>query len=178
MEEKVSSHSAPPRELFLPTADLYDKYGDTARVPEVAWRSFGGTSHVLGRVVTLQCWEDNSRLKELVASEGHGRILVVDAGGSTRCAMLGDQLAQRAQVHHWSGIVLYGSVRDVAVLRTIRLGVWALASTPRKSTRWGEGQVDLAIRLGNVQVQPGDYCVADEDGVLFLSPTVVDPPNM
>jgi regulator of ribonuclease activity A len=168
--------SPPPVDLLsLPTADLYDQYLDTARVPEVAWRSLGGKAHAAGRVVTIQCGEDNSRLKELVTTtEGHGRMLVVDAGGSRRCAMVGDQLAAAAHAHHWSGLVIYGSVRDVAVLRTLDVGIWALGSTPRKSTRRGEGQVDLAIRIGHVEVHPGDYCIADEDGVLFLRPDQVE----
>ena len=96
--------------------------------------------------------------------------MVVDAGGSRRCAVLGDMIAEQARDNGWRGIIVNGCVRDVAVLRSLEnFGVMALGSLPRKSTRRGEGQVDLPIRLGNVEVQTGDYVVADDDGLLFLT---------
>lgn len=96
--------------------------------------------------------------------------MVVDAGASRRCAVLGDMIAEKARDNGWQGIIVYGCVRDVAVLRTLdNFGVVALGSLPRKSTRRGEGQKDLTIRLGNVEVNTGDYVVADADGILFLA---------
>lgn len=163
----------------MATADLYDKFLDTARVPEnIAWQSYGKRVHFSGPVVTVKCFEDNSRIKELAessSSRSHdngnhagGAVMVVDAGGSRRCAVLGDLIAAQAVEHGWAGLIIHGCVRDVSVLRDMEIGILALGSTPRKSTRQGEGQVDLTIRIGNVEVNPGDYVVADADGVLFL----------
>ena len=158
------------------TADLYDKFLDDARVPvEISWQSYGALQHFSGPVTTIKCFEDNSRIKECAQTAvTDGRIMVVDAGGSRRCAVLGDWIAAQARDNGWRGIIVYGCVRDVAILKTLdNFGCLALGSTPRKSTRRGEGQVGLAIHLGNVHVNPGDYVVADDDGVIFLTPEQV-----
>ena len=160
-----------PSVLSKATADLYDQFLDQARVPlDISWQSYGNKSHFAGPIVSIKCFEDNSRIKECAESPGNGRVMVVDAGGSRRCAVLGDMIAEQARDNGWRGIIVNGCVRDVAVLRSLEnFGVMALGSLPRKSTRRGEGQVDLPIRLGNVEVQTGDYVVADDDGLLFLT---------
>jgi len=158
--------------LSQSTADVYDIFLDGARVPTGvgAWRSYGSVPHFAGPVWTIKCHEDNSRVRECAASSGRGRVMVVDAGGSHRCAVLGDAIARTARDNGWRGIVVYGCVRDVPVLRTLDgFGVVALGSTPRKSTRRGEGQTNLTIQIGNVQVGTGDYVIADADGILFLT---------
>lgn len=109
----------------------------------------------------------------MAEQDGKGRVLVVDAGGSTRCAVLGDLMARMACDNHWNGIIIHGCVRDVSILANVDMGILALGSTPRKSTRRGEGQTELTIRLHQVEVNTGDYVVADADGVLFLRPDQV-----
>jgi regulator of ribonuclease activity A len=80
---------------FEPTCDLYDEFGDKAHVPEVQWKSYGGGANKFcGYVVTVKCFEDNSWVKEMVEQTiGQNKVLVVDGGGSTRCALMGDRLA-------------------------------------------------------------------------------------
>lgn len=153
---------------FKPTCDLYDEHLDAARVPTVSLCNLGGRSQFFGRAVTVKCFEDNSRIKELVATAGEGRVMVVDGGGSLRCALVGDVLAGEAQRNGWAGVIVYGSVRDKAALGQLDLGVMAIDVTPRKSVRRGEGQVDISIQLGDVWCHPGDLVYADEDGVLLL----------
>lgn len=155
---------------FLATCDLYDEYIDTARVPTVQWKSYGGKAAFCGPVLTIKCHEDNSRIKELVDTEGRGRIMLVDGGGSLRCALLGDNLAKKAMDNSWAGIVVYGCVRDVEVLADMTdLGVLALGCTPRKSVRRGEGQQGVEIRIGDVSCVTGDYAFCDQNGILILS---------
>lgn len=160
---------------FIPTCDLYDSYLDKAKVPTtLQWRSFGNVQHFCGVAVTVKCFEDNSRVKELVESAAPGpqSILVIDGGGSQRCALLGDKLAQAAAENHWVGIVVHGCVRDVDVLKKISIGIVAMGCIPRKSKRMGEGQVNVPIRVGDVMVNPGDEVYIDNDGVLFLDPSI------
>lgn len=154
---------------FIPTCDLYDEYLDAARVPTVSWQSFGAIKQFFGPVVTVKCFEDNTRVKELVETAGKGRVLVVDGGASMRCALLGDMLALKAQENNWVGILIHGCVRDVAALSKVKLGIMALGSTPRKSKRNGEGQSQLLVRLGDVECRPGDVVYCDLDGVLILT---------
>lgn len=107
-------------------------------------------------------------MKELVSSNGAGKVLVIDGGESRRCALLGDLVAKEAAVNGWEGLIVFGCVRDTKALSELDIGVKALGSIPRKSTRRGEGSVDIVINAGGVLVQPGDGIVADEDGILIL----------
>ena len=154
---------------FQPTCDLYDDYLDAARVPDAPFQNLGGKKQFCGRAVTVKCFEDNSRIKELVSkTNGKGKVLVVDGGGSRRCALLGDMVAKKAVDNDWEGLVIYGNVRDVEELRELNIGIMALGTTPRKSVRRGEGQMDLPVQIGNIWCQPGDRVYADENGVLIV----------
>ena len=164
--------SAPESIPFTPTCDLYDKFLDKARVPHLTWKSYGGRKQFCGYAVTVKCFEDNSRVKEAVETEcsSAGKVLVVDGGGSTRCALLGDMLAENAVKNQWEGIVVYGCVRDVTALAKLDVGILALGNLPRKSTRHGEGQTNIPVQVGNCTVNPGDLIFGDDDGVLVLPP--------
>jgi len=155
---------------FNSTCDLYDEHLEAARVVPGGLLHFGGQTHFSGLATTVLCFEDNSRIKELVATPGNGRVMVVDGRGSRRCALVGDVLAGQAEQNGWEGIIVYGCVRDAAELRKLGLGIMALGVTPRKSTRRGEGQIDIPIQLDGVACSPGDRVFADEDGVLLLDP--------
>jgi regulator of ribonuclease activity A len=152
------------------TCDLYDRFEAEAQVPEVALRDFGGATAFSGRIVTVKTFEDNSRIKDLSATPGEGRVLVVDGGGSLRCALLGDMIGADLVRNGWAGVVIHGCVRDVEALKGLDLGVKALASTPRKPVRRGEGQTSLPLTFGGVTWRPGDMLFADADGILVLSP--------
>jgi regulator of RNase E activity RraA len=51
---------------------------------------------------TVSCFENNPLVRKALEEPGAGRVLVVDAGGSKRCAVLGDNLAESAQRNGWS----------------------------------------------------------------------------
>lgn len=156
------------------TADLYDQFEEQLGVCEPIFSDFGGKDAFSGPAVTVKCFEDNSRVKEALAQPGEGRVLVVDAGGSMRCAMLGDLIAESAVANGWAGVVIDGCVRDVGRLAAMDLGIKALAATPRKSTRRGEGQRDLVIEVGGVLVRPGDWVYCDADGVLVAPAALIE----
>ncbi len=85
------------------TADIYDEHEADIQVCEPIFRDFGGHVRFSGPICTIKCHEDNSLVRELLGNPGKGRVLVVDAGGSMRCAMLGDILAQKGVDNGWSG---------------------------------------------------------------------------
>jgi regulator of ribonuclease activity A len=149
------------------TPDLYDRYEEALGVCAPVFQDFGGRKSFFGPVATVKCFEDNSRIKEALAEPGRGHVLVVDAGGSMRCAMLGDLIAESAVVNGWAGVVIVGYVRDTGRLAQMDLGVKALGAIPRKSTRRGEGQRDLPVEIAGVAVEPGDWVYCDGDGVVF-----------
>lgn len=154
---------------FVATCDLFDKFKDAARFVLPGFHDFGAVKRFSGEVVTVKCFEDNSRVKELLATPGNGRVLVVDGAGSLRCALMGDMIAASAVKSGWAGVVIWGCVRDVGELATLELGVKALAAIPRASTRRDQGLVDAPVELPGAVVNPGDVLFADEDGIVLLT---------
>ncbi len=151
------------------TADLSDEHGDKARICDPVFRDFGGRRAFCGPIATVKCFEDNSLVREMLSEHGDGRVLVVDAGASERCAMLGDQLAQKAVYNGWAGVLMNGLVRDAGDISKMSLGVKALGTHPRKSVKAGKGEIQVPVNFGGVEFRPGDALYADEDGVLVLS---------
>jgi regulator of ribonuclease activity A len=150
------------------TTDLCDAHEDKVRVPVLPQlRDFGGRAEFHGKVSTIKAFEDNSRVREAVAENGKGRVLVVDAGGSMRHAMLGDLLAAKAVENGWEGIVIIGAIRDSAAIAKLDLGVKAFGTCPRKTDKLGAGQRDVPLELGGIVVKPGQFVYADADGVVF-----------
>jgi regulator of ribonuclease activity A len=150
----------------LRTADLCDRYSDELEVCEPLFRDYGGRRAFGGAIATIKCFEDNSRVRELVAEAGAGRVLVIDAGGSMRRAVLGDLLAQKAVDSGWSGVLIYGCLRDAAAIAQMPLGVKAIATCPLKTDKRNEGQRDLPVRFAGATFRPGAFVYADEDGIV------------
>jgi regulator of ribonuclease activity A len=158
------------------TCDLCDAHkaslstdgGAAFRVLPPAFRDFGGITRFAGPVSTVKCFEDNSQLKAAVESPGEGRVLVVDGGGSLRRALLGGNLAAAAARNGWAGLVIDGCVRDVAELAACDVGIRALFPVPLPTERQGQGQRDVVLQIRGVWVRPGDWLVADADGIVLL----------
>ncbi|MGL6045729.1 MAG: ribonuclease E activity regulator RraA, partial [Vogesella sp.] len=134
--------------------------------------SYGGKPRFCGQVVTLKLYEDNTLVREMLAEPGAGKVLVVDGGGSKRCALLGDQIAELAVKNQWEGVVIYGCIRDSVAIGALPLGVRALDTNPKKSVKRNEGTRDLVLNFAGVDFTPGHWLYADEDGVL-LSPVAL-----
>lgn len=148
------------------TADLYDAHGETLQIMAPLFRDFGGRVCFEGPVVTLKVFEDNSLVRATLEEPGLGRVLVVDGGGSLRCALVGDQLGELGVKNGWAGILVYGCVRDTEALARLDIGIKAIAANPRKSVKKGEGARDVAVRFADVLVRPAAYLYADADGVV------------
>lgn len=162
------------------TCDLLDDHPEkdlqvvTPSMDGKFFKSYGARQSFAGQVVTVKCFEDNSRVKELLATDGRGKVLVVDGGASMRCALMGDMIAESAVNHHWSGVVIYGCVRDVDAIAKLDLGIHALAAIPQKSNRKGIGEVDLTLYFGGVSINSGDYIYADNNGIVIAKEKLVD----
>lgn len=152
--------------MTFKTADLCDLYSETVQVCEPIFRDFGATGRFHGRITTIKCFEDNSRVREAVFEPCRGGVLVIDAGGSTRCAMMGDMLAGKAVENGWAGVLMYGLIRDCVDIAAMPLGLKALGTHPLKSQKKGVGERDVAVHFAGVRFAPGDYLYADEDGVI------------
>lgn len=149
------------------TADLHDEYGDDLGSCDTQLRQYGGVAVFGGPAVTVACFEDNALLKSVLDEPGEGRVLVVDGGGSVHRALMGDVIGDLAVSRGWAGVIINGAVRDVAALRQLPLGVKALGSNPRKSTKTGVGDRDVVLEFGGCRFSPGADVVSD-DGVVVL----------
>lgn len=156
------------------TADLLDEHPEAA-VCDLPLRQFGGVASFEGRVATVRCFEDNVLLRRLVSRPGDGRVLVVDGGGSMRCALLGDQLATLAVKNGWAGVVINGCIRDSEAIAEMAIGVKALGTHPRKSEKGlHSGREDLALSFCGVTIKPGNWIYADSDGVIVAPSAIHD----
>lgn len=148
------------------TADLIDAYGDRLQSCEVQFRQYGGRRRFQGAIRTVKCYEDNALIRQVLSEAGNGQVLVVDAAGSLRAAVVGDVIAGLAHGNGWAGLVIRGAVRDVEALARLDIGVKALGSNPSRSDKSGAGLVDVPVAFGGVVFRPGSWLYSDEDGIL------------
>lgn len=167
----TNTPSAPPTASTPSTCDLCDAHKNelsgTFRVLPPVFQSYGARPAFCGQVITVQCHEDNSRVKEQVDSPGLGRVLVVDGGASLRRALLGGNLGAAAARNGWAGVLIDGCVRDVAELAACDVGIRALAAMPLPTEKRGQGQSHVPVLIQGVRVAPGDWLYADADGIVL-----------
>jgi len=150
------------------TCDISDQLHPHVQYLDPIFKSYGGKTAFSGRIVTIKCFEDNSLVEESLKMNGKGCVLVVDAGESLRCAMLGDKRASDAIKNEWEGIVVNGSIRDSVMINSMTIGIRALGVCPRKSIKKGNGKRNLTVDFSNVKFIPNHYLYADEDGVIVI----------
>lgn len=154
--------------VFQPTADLVDDIGAAVRSCDLQFRQFGGRSEFAGRISTVRCLQDNALLKSVLSEAGHGGVLVIDGAGSLHTALVGDLIAELARSNGWAGLIVNGAVRDAATLRTLDIGIKALGTNPRKSTKTGAGERDVTVELGGITFVPGEVAHSDDDGIVVV----------
>jgi regulator of ribonuclease activity A len=155
---------------MTPTTDLCDRFGDRVAVAEPLFRDFGGSPAFAGKIETVRVFEDNALVRRILEGEGRGRVLVVDGGGSRRCALVGGRLAALAATNGWSGIVVNGCVRDVGEIAVAEVGVKALAACPKPPSKTGAGEQGVPVSFAGVAFTPGQLVWGDEDGLVVGEP--------
>ena len=152
--------------MSFSTPDLSDENPDTKALAPIL-KNLGGKKVFWGKIETLQCPDDNSFVKEVLNSEGNGKVLVVDANGISTVALLGDMIAKAGVKNNWSGVVINGYVRDIDILSTLDIGVQALGTMPVRSEKKNQGQIGMDISFGGLTFSSGDYVYADNNGLLL-----------
>jgi len=152
------------------TTDLCDAFegelGKTLRVVAPMFKHYGARTSFCGHIVTLKLFEDNALVRTTFGEDGKGKVLVIDGGGSIRCALVGDQLAALANKNSWEGVIVYGCIRDSGEIAQMNLGVRALGTMPLRSEKRGEGERDVSVRFAGATFRPGDHVYVDEDGIV------------
>lgn len=164
--------------MSFQTADLCDQHESllrdgSLRVAAPLFHAYGGRRSFHGPIATLKLFEDNSLVRTALESVGGGRVLVVDGGGSLRCALVGDQLARLGVTNGWAGVLVYGCIRDSRAIGEMDIGVLALATHPQKSVKRNVGEADLNVTFAGVSFRPGEHFYADEDGVIVSAQALI-----
>jgi regulator of ribonuclease activity A len=148
---------------------------ENADVCTTAFYLPGRKRAVAGRIRTVRCFEDNALIKTAMTEASQGEVLVIDGGGSLRTALMGDQIAGAALASGWAGAIVFGAVRDSAAIDALDFHVKALGTNPRKSSKSGAGERDVAIEVGGVRFVPGWFLYSDDDGVVVVADPVSNP---
>jgi regulator of ribonuclease activity A len=159
--------------MSFATADLYDEHEEKLQIATPMFNDYGGKKKFSGPASTVKVFEDNSLVRSALEEAGDNKVLVVEGGGSLRCALLGDMLAELGVANKWAGVIVYGCIRDSAVMSNMNIGVKALNTNPRKSVKKGAGERDVTVTFADVTIKPGDYIYADEDGVVVATNKLV-----
>ncbi|MFC7518220.1 ribonuclease E activity regulator RraA [Herbaspirillum sp. GCM10030257] len=157
--------------MTFATCDICDANEDklangTLTVLPPVFQKFGMQLTFSGQATTLKVFEDNVLVRSTLEMPGNGNVLVVDGGGSLRCALVGGNLGVLAEKNGWAGIIVNGCIRDSEEINACDIGVRALATHPQRSVRKGVGDRDLRVMIAGVAIEPGDWIYADADGVL------------
>lgn len=160
------------------TCDICDANEDKIARNELAvippiFTRFGNVTRFSGKAVTLKVFEDNVLVRDTLETPGNGQVLVIDGGGSFRCALVGGNLAALGEKNGWAGIIVHGCIRDVDEVNLCNIGVRAMASMPLRASKHGAGMKDLRINIAGVAIHPGDWIYADIDGVLVARHAMV-----
>ena len=150
------------------TCDISDKLHPDVQYLKPIYKSYGAKTSFSGRIVTVKCYEDNSLVETALRTNGKDSVLVIDAGGSMNCAMLGDKRVTDAINNEWEGILVHGLIRDSATINSMEIGVRALGVCPLKSVKKGVGDSNITVNFSGVTIKPGEYLYADEDGVIVI----------
>ena len=150
------------------TCDISDKLHPDVQYLEPVYKIYGAKTSFSGHIITVKCYEDNSLVEEALKDNGKESVLVIDAGGSMNCAMLGDKRAADAINNEWEGIIVHGLVRDSVAINGMEIGIRALGVYPLKSIKNGVGDSNLIVNFSGVTFTPGEYLYADEDGIIVV----------
>ena len=162
---------------------LVKKFADfaVANISDVMSRT-NGTTHLrpfhkggrlLGRAFTVKTAPgDNLMVHAALNLAAPGDVIVVDAGGELRNAIIGEIMAAVAQKRGLAGIVIDGPIRDVEALGKGKFPVFARSISHRGPYKEGPGEINVVVSIDGMVVHPGDIIVGDPDGPLAINPAI------
>ncbi|AHG41305.1 S-adenosylmethionine:2-demethylmenaquinone methyltransferase [Pseudomonas syringae CC1557] len=129
-------------------------------------------ARVVGNVVTVKVQlPDGSILRDALLNSLPGDVLVIECVGDEHCACWGELRALAGLIKGLAGVVVSGAVTDVAAIREHRLPVFSRGISAVTTRSLGEsGELNGAVNISGVIVNPGDIAIGDDDGVFILSP--------
>jgi RraA family protein len=113
---------------------------------------------------------DNLMVHKAIDMARPGDVIVVDAGGITAQAIIGEIMSLHAETRGVAGMIIDGAIRDAGALAASAFPVYARGVTHRGPYKNGPGEINVDVSIGGLVIHPGDIVVGDEDGLLALSP--------
>ncbi len=145
--------------------DLFDQFPEQLTLVNCSFNDYGNKIIFSGKIVTVSCFEDNSKVKEILATDGTGKVLVVDGKASMNRALLGDMIAENAVKNNWQGVVINGCIRDAGTIATLDIGVKALGCNPIKTEKLDVGDINIPLNFAGIVFMPGDFIYGDANGL-------------
>ena len=138
---------------------------DDLRIGDLFLNSYGAIDKFYGEVFTVKCEHSNSVVKKIVQKDGDGKVLFINHTGSELCSIVGYQIAQSASDNNWRGIITNGYIRDIEVIKSIKIGMLAKNSYPMKTNKSvGKSEIGIPIKIGSINIKSGDWVYVDLNG--------------
>lgn len=152
----------------IPTSVVSDTMGRLAGVGPLIHAVHDGTP-MIGVALTVRTRPgDNLMVHKAVDMAEPGEVILVETGGDTASAIIGEIMATLAASRGVAGFVIDGSVRDSDALRRSAFPVFARGISHRGPFKDGPGEINVPVRIGDQIVWPGDIVLGDQDGVLAV----------
>ena len=181
MNQNFTIHELPPAPrkewidtfLGVPTSHISDNQKRLEGI--LGLRRFHRSRKLIGTAVTVKVRAgDNLLTYKALSMMSPGHVLVVDAGGVTSNAIVGELLMIYAQQRGCAGFVVDGAIRDSAAFAEADFPCYAREATHRGPFKTGPGAINVPVSIGGQVVQPGDVIVGDEDGLVVFAPSEAD----
>jgi RraA family protein len=154
----------------LPTANISDNLSRMSGT--VGLLPYHGGGPLLGIALTVKVRSgDNLLIHKALQLGRPGDVLVVDGGGCTDRASVGDIMKCVAQKRGFAGFVIDGAIRDSAAFRADNFPCFARAVCHRGPYKEGPGEVNVPVSIGGLVIHPGDIVIGDDDGVVVVTPS-------
>lgn len=125
------------------------------------------SSKLVGTAFTVKTRPgDNLLIYKALMMMMPGHVLVVDGGGETTNALVGELIMLYAQQRGCVGFVLDAAVRDTAAFAEADFPCYARAVSHRGPYKTGPGQINVPVSVDGQVIHPGDIVVGDEDGIV------------
>lgn len=160
--------------LEFGVADLHEAMGPLAgrrTLMDPSMKGLNAGLRIAGPAVTAWCDPgDNLMVQKALRLAAPGQVVVLSNGGGHQGALFGEMMSTYVLEKKLAGVVVCGPIRDVDVLREMRVPIWSTWISPSHPERRGPGAVNVPVHCAGITVNPGDIVMADGDGVIAIPP--------